>query len=180
MDIERRTQPAEAVPHPRLDRAQGHAEKLGDLALGIATVVGQDQRLPLNVAQPRERGERLAPVQRPFHLFGDGHSDGSVAKGSAHLALGGRPRRSHTVDRPASGDGEHPCHDRGPVRAVGRGAPPHLEQHLLRHLLGLRGAAQRPQHHAVDRRRHGGVQHSEGLLVAARHQGHESAQLIGR
>jgi hypothetical protein len=85
-----------------------------------------------------------------------------------HGAVGGGLLGADAVHRPAVRDGEHPGGRRAAGAVVPRRRPPHLDEHLLRHLLGLGGIPQNPADQAVHARRDEVVQPREGRLVTAR------------
>jgi len=71
-------------------------------------------------------------------------------RGSAQLPLSRSLLRADPVDRAAVRDRRHPRHRAAPARLKPRRAAPHLQQHLLAHLLRLK----RIPHHAADDAEH--------------------------
>ena len=162
-------QPDQRVPHPGLDRAGRHAEQAGDLAIGVAAVVGQGDRLALQL------GERAQAAPDPLafkaRLDGLGHLvEGDVGGGGTPLALGFPLHRTDPVHRPAVRQRHHPGHRGAPAGVELGRVPPHLEQHLLGDLLGLGRIADHPPDDAEHGRGHLVVDRVEGRLVAPGHQ----------
>ena len=73
------------------------------------------------------------------------------------------------VDGPPVGDGHDPRPRRAAVPVEAGGLAPHVEEDVLRDVLGALGVADDPTGHAVDRRAHGVEEARERLRVAARH-----------
>ncbi len=77
------------------------------------------------------------------------------------------------------GDGQDPCQHRAAFGPVGRRRAPHLQQHLLGDLLGMRRTAQRPQRRPVHGAAHRAEEQLEGGVVTPRRSRQEVVQLPG-
>ena len=144
-------QPDQRVPHPGLDGAVGHPEQAGDLVVGVAAVVGQGDRLALQLGERAQAAPDALALQARLDRLGhlvvgdDGRRD-------APLAVGFLLHRANPVDRPAMRERRHPGGGAAPFGIELGRVPPDLEQHVLGDLLGLGRVADHPPDDAEHRR----------------------------
>ena len=101
------------------------------------------------------------------------------ASGTQLVTVALRLRRPHAVHRLRMRERERPA-DGGPTGCVVRGRlAPHVHEHLLGHLLGLRSIHEHPQHESEDSRRERVVDDRERLAIAGG-DAHERIVDVGR
>ena len=151
---------------PRADSARLEVEGLGDLLVGEALEVSQDDHDPALLRQLRdgamERPLELATFRvdlRPTALIGDSKED--------LLAVARRPAisRRQPVEAEAGDDRIEPGGEPGLAAELAK-APVRAEEGFLRHLFGLGRAAEHAQGHAEDAVLVGGDELFEGPRVA--------------
>jgi hypothetical protein len=123
-------QPPQRVVRARLDRAERHAEPLGDLGQLEVLVVDELEHLPVG---GRERRHRVADGHGEQHLVGRRLDRALVAELRAE---GPGRRAAPQVGGDPPGDREEQRADRPPGRVEPRGRLPQPHPGLLHELLG--------------------------------------------
>ncbi len=124
-----------AREHPALDRAERHAEPLGELGLRKTAVVGELERLALNIGELAQRGlHALALEPQPCRLFG---LLGCLAERRVVGERLGMPALlpAHEIDCAAVDEREDPGARLRALCSVRRCGPPDLEECLLHGVL---------------------------------------------
>jgi hypothetical protein len=109
-------------------------QEFGHLTVGVPAVVGQRDRLALDLGERLQAAPDPFPVQARLHRLSH-LIVGDADLGRPQLAVGRGYGRPDSVDGAAVGDGQHPRRRAADGRVEPRGGPPHLEEHLLSDLL---------------------------------------------
>src|SRR5215470_3864024 len=157
--------PDKAVAHPGFDSGETGAEALGDLAVGEAAVVREQDRLPLDTGE----GSQAAAYGLLLQLGGDLRDDlvERDARGTgAALAVGGGLFGTDTVDGAVVGNGEDPADRRAALLVEAEGGAPHLDQGVLGDLFGQRRVTHDATDQTIGTRGDRVVEGGESVVVA--------------
>src|SRR5215831_12978203 len=108
-------EPDKAVAHPGLDGGEGGAEAFGDVAVGEAAVVREQDRLPLNAGEGSQTAA-YGLVLQPGGDLRDDLVERDTRGADAAIAVGGGLFGADAVDSTVVRDGEDPTDRRAPLR----------------------------------------------------------------
>src|SRR5262245_34859594 len=158
-------EPDKAVAHSGLDGGEGGAEAFGDLAVGEAAVVREQDRLPLDAGEGSQAAA-YGLVLQPGGDLRDYLVERDARGAGAALAVGGGLFGAYAVNSAVVRDGEDPADRRATLRVEARGGAPHLDEGVLGDLLGERRIARDATDQTIRTRGDRVVEGGESVLVA--------------
>ncbi len=146
---------------------RAHPEKLGDLGVAVAVVIGERDGVTLKFGQAINAAAHLLTLEARGHRFFD-NIDVPLGDERAGLAASARLSRTNSIDRPPVSHGEDPGVRAAAGRIKAACIAPDLDQHLLGHLFGLRRIAKHPANQPEHLVGDSVIEVFKGALVAAR------------